>query len=544
MKQLMYYTAIIIALLVLNNISVSAQGEPVTAIPSNDFLNSIGVNSAISNRGESISQTEKCAAYLGFRFIRTEHTQLAQIAYRRLRVYYNVKIASLIRNVGSGQDGVNTLLEEARKLAEYDCLLAVEGPNEPNNWPVKFDGQEGGRTGDWIPVAKMQAAIYTGVKNDPVLKDYPVWHLSESGAEGNNVGLQFLTIPQESAVTLMPKGTEYSDFACCHNYFSHSTFEPVQDNQTWLSSDPAYGRGDGLWGNYGNTWGRGYAGYTREQIVDLQRVTTETGIKITIPSDPYYNTTRQITEEMQGLMYLSCYLAQFKRGWAHTAMYIMRDRQDEGEDQQYGFYDRDYNPRLSAHYLHNMTTILADNQSITNPGQLQYEVTGTRLETVHDLLLQEHNGTMVLVVWGERFKGGTDPVTVNFGETFEVVDIYNPVAGADPIETLNGVNSINLEVTNHPYIIKLNPVTTGIDKVQAAPIQVYPNPVYGDVYLNSLENISRLSISDLSGKVLLQRSNMKAGKTTVDIHSLPVGCYMIRLVRESGKAETHKIFKF
>ena len=59
-----------------------------------------------------------------------------------------------------------------------------------------------------------------------VLKDYPVWSITEGGAETDNVGLQFLTIP-ERAGTVMPAGTRYADYANVHNYYLPSQRERV-----------------------------------------------------------------------------------------------------------------------------------------------------------------------------------------------------------------------------------------------------------------------------------------------------------------------------
>ena len=52
-------------------------------------------------------------------------------------------------------------------------------------------------------------------------------------------------------------------------------------------------------------------------------MTTETGCTIDGP----------ITEEIQALNLLSMYLDQFKRGWSHTAVYLLRDRTDEAGNQ-------------------------------------------------------------------------------------------------------------------------------------------------------------------------------------------------------------------
>jgi len=129
-------------------------------------------------------------------------------------------------------------------------------------------------------VARLQRDLYRAVKSDPVLQKYPVWSISESGAETDNVGLQFLTIPN-GAGTLMPDGTRYADFANCHNYMTHPNWPGLHDNQTWIAADPtAACRVDGLYGNCGLTWLKKFRGYPEAELLTLLRVTTETGVTI------------------------------------------------------------------------------------------------------------------------------------------------------------------------------------------------------------------------------------------------------------------------
>ena len=429
--------------------------EPVQAKPANEFLNSIGVNSAIYRRGENLNSTIQCAQYLGFRWIRTDenlNTSAKENDIKRLYQEAGVKVST---SLGSGGSNISNLIAGSKRIAALGALLAIEGNNEPNNWGITYEGVAGGRSNTWLPVAKLHRDLYTAVKADAVLKDYPVWTTTETGAQTDNVGLQFLTIPEGSGVTLMPVGTTYADALNCHNYFAHSGWPAPQDNQTWLSSEPTdKGKGDHLYGNFGLTWSKKYAGYTNEQLKVLPKVTTETGITI----------EGVVTEEIQGLMYLSCYLAQFGQGWSHTAMYIMRDRSDEDGNQSFGFYDRNYKPRLAAHYLHNMTTILDDQESAATPGSLSYEIP-SQPAAVHDLLLQKNDGTMMLIVWGEKYRTANTPanIQVNFGETYNEIRIYNPAQysstnadlGTTPIQTLTNVNSVSLSMTNHPYILEI-----------------------------------------------------------------------------------------
>jgi hypothetical protein len=421
-----------------------AHAAETTAARADDFLNSIGVCSAISVRGEKLSSTIDASRFLGLRWIRAGYESGIPVAdlielHKRTGVRFSYGLMS-------GGSDLGRLLDGARQLASADALIALEGNNEPNNWGVTYEGQRGGGRGtnSWLPVARLQRDLYRAVKGDTLLKDYPVWSPSEVGAQSDNVGLQFLTIPS-GAGALMPDGTQFADFANCHNYMTHPAWSGLHDNQTWVAADPTSAcRVDGLYGNHGVTWLRRFQGYPEAALPTLPRVTTETGITIGGP----------ITEEIQGLLYLSVYLDQFKRGWKHTAIYLLRDRTDEAGNQTFGFYKPDYTPRLAATYLHNLTTVLADKPSATQPGRLQYSIPN-QPPTVHDLLLQKSDGTFELVVWGERFTGGSDNISVNLGKTYRSAKIFNPVAGASPVQVLSQVSSIPLTLSNHPVVIEL-----------------------------------------------------------------------------------------
>ncbi|MCX8157802.1 MAG: glycosyl hydrolase [Verrucomicrobiae bacterium] len=412
------------------------------AVRAEDFLNSLGLNSAISRRGERLTNTIQAARYLGVRWFRVGYESGIPVAdlltlHRETGVRFSYGLMS-------GGTNLARLLDGARQLAAAGALLAMEGNNEPNNWGVTYEGQRGGRTNSWLPVAKLQRDLYQAVKQDPILKSYPVWSISENGAQTDNVGLQFLTIPP-GAGTLMPEGTRYADFANCHNYLTHPAWPGLHDNQTWIAADPGRGcRVDGLYVNYGRTWARGFIGYSEAELQTLPRVTTETGVTLQGP----------FTEEMQARLYLSLYLAQFKRGWKHTAIYLLRDRSDEGGNQTFGFYTPDYTPRRAAHYLHHLTTILADKPSNTPLGRLPYTLANPP-PTVHDLLLQKSDGRFALVLWNERFTGGADTISVSFGLKAPAVGLYDPTVGTNVLQRWSNVTSLSLTLSNHPVILEV-----------------------------------------------------------------------------------------
>jgi len=337
-------------------------------------------------------------------------------------------------------------VETGKVLAEAGALLAFEGNNEPNNWGVTYQGEKGGGSEpSWMAVAKLQRDLYQAVKSDPVLAQYPVWSISEPGAERDNVGLQFLTIPP-GAQTLMPEGTKYADYANVHNYIYHPHSPDPADNKTWDAADPtAASKVDGLFGNFGITWAKGFRGYNQEQLNTLLRVTTETGTNI----------EGAVTEQLHGLNLLNVYLAQFKRGYAYTSVYLLRDRTDEGGNQSFGFYKPDYSPRKAATYLHNLTTILTDKGTLAQPDQLDFTIVD-QPNTVHELLLQHSDGTFQLIVWDERLSG-QDGVMVDLGVPRASIRIYDPTTGVEPVRTATNVSSLELALSDHPIVIAISP---------------------------------------------------------------------------------------
>jgi hypothetical protein len=427
--------------------STAAEGAPTTAVPMTDFLNSIGIDSTFPDRGQPIDKTVEMVNYVGFRWMRGGIEGLTVKGPTTVETYLDLHKRTGVRfswGLVSGGTNLKKLIETARQLAEADALLAFEGNNEPNNWGVTYQGEKGGgQAPTWLAVAKLQRDLYAAVKSDPVLKKYPVWSLTENGAERDNVGLQFLTIPV-GAGTLMPEGTKYADFANCHNYIYHPASAGLADNKTWNAADPTSAcKVDGLYGNYGRTWARHYRGYSEDELRKLPKVSTETGCQI----------GGNITEEIHALNLLSMYLDQFQRGWSHTSVYILRDRTDEGGNQKFGFYRPDYTPRKAAIYLHNLTTILADKGTTREPGKLDYSIPD-QPATVHDLLLQNSNGTFQLIVWDERLKG-QDRVTVQFGGMHASVTIYDPTVGTDPVETETDVSSVAITLSDHPLVVTL-----------------------------------------------------------------------------------------
>jgi hypothetical protein len=402
------------------------------AISADTFLSSLGVNTHV-DQGYDPNSYIAPLRFLGIREVRD--------AERHADGEVAIAHATGVHFVINGGGDLDGLIASAAILAKAGALLAVEGPNEPNNFPITYDGQKGGGAGkSWHAVAAFQSALYAAIKGNPLLAAYPVFGVSETGAETDNVGLQFRTIP-EGSDALFPAGTRFSDEVNVHNYVS-AVHGGYGDNQAWNAASPTLdGRWDGLDGNCGLTWFRHFEGYRPSALAAVPRVTTETGWDSI--SDPG-------GEAVQGAVLTNTYLAQFKRGWRYTFIYELRD--GEGGPGAQGLYHGD-TPKQAAIDIHNLTTILADDKPRPDPDRLSYAIENAP-PTVHDLLFQKSNGEFDLVVWDERAHG-TDHVTVMFRDLQPVISLYDIIRGSGPIASFKAVRRVKLSLTDHALVVAL-----------------------------------------------------------------------------------------
>lgn len=433
---------------VLFAFSHNMRGESgVEAVSAYDFVHSIGACVHVQH-GQDASRLVPLLKYVGIKNVR----DAADRNYDMSGLLLLSKAAGVKVVIGPGsgarhQDLAATL-DMARKLHRAGALLAIEGPNEPNNFGgVEYEGVEGGGTKTWLPAARFQRDLYAAVKADPELGAYPVYGISETGAQTDNCGLQYLVIP-DGANTLMPDGTRYADYANMHNYMYHPSWTGApHDNQVWNAASPGDDcRADGLYGNCGKTWLKKYAGYSQSVLEHLPRVTTETGAVVG-------SFDGAITEHIQGCNYMNLFLAQYKRGWDKTFIYEFIDDPDGA----FGFYGMDYSTkRKSADYMHNFTTLLDDAKPLAGQRCLDYKFISALSETVHDILLAKNDGSFWLVVWGEKVSG-TESVSVIFPRSVKRIDIYDPTIGLDPVQKLKNKASdpVSLTISDHPLLLRL-----------------------------------------------------------------------------------------
>jgi hypothetical protein len=418
--------------------SDAGSGDPtgVAAVPVSTFLDSIGVCAHVAQGVDDPTKSATALTYAGIREMRDDGNPNTVSSWIAMHNAAGMRLSLLTNQDVTGTIGM------AKQLAAAGALLAVEGPNEPNNFPVTYMGATSSYTTTFVPVANLQRDLYAAVKAEPTLAGIPVFHSSEAGgSEPDDVGLQFLTIPADAGIA-MPGGTQYADFANTHNYVcGHSS--KYSDNAAWNASDPTLnGDWDGVYVEYGHTWHGGFPGYANADLVTLPKVTTETGWVTT--------GTGAITTEQQARLFLDLYLSAFKRGFTYTFIYMLRDDPVQG---YWGLFDTSYAPKTSGTYVHNLTTILADTGAAA-PGKLDYTI-ASEPATVHDLLLRKSDGHFELVVWDEKLSGGSDSVTVNLTTTRPTVRVYDPTTGTTAVQTLNAVSSVPLTLSDHPVILEI-----------------------------------------------------------------------------------------
>jgi hypothetical protein len=409
------------------------------------FVRSIGVNTHIG-QGYSASAYIPQIQYLGIKSIRDNpsgnmsgHLSVAQQTGAKFVLGHTTGDLTFVLNAN-------------KTLANAGALIAIEGPNEPNNWAITYQGQTGGQTGSWLAISNFMRDMVIRKNADPVLAPYPVWTISEAGGQTSNAGLQFLTVPNPAPAGVQAAaGTKHGDYLNVHPYLNRSG-GAISDNIGWNNAQPQCpqtGNFDAICWNHGKLWRSGYTGYSNEQLAAgvgpgtaaLKRVATE-----------YCWCNPDVTG---GKIDITAMFDFFARGYEYSFRYQMVDNQGGGGT--HGFFPgpTTANPRPVAVYTRNLMLALAENGDRTSLGQLAYSIANLPA-TMHHMLLQHSNGKFWIAVWSER-ASGTNSVTVNLAKPRAQVRVFDPTASATPAQTLNNTGSVPVSIAG--YGVRLIEIT-------------------------------------------------------------------------------------
>jgi predicted alpha-1,6-mannanase (GH76 family) len=98
---------------------------------------------------------------------------------------------------------------------------------------------------------------------------------------------------------------------------------------------------------------------------------------------------------------------------------------------------------------------------------------------------------------------------------------------------------------NWVNIVPVNPAPTAVNDISSsAQVSIYPNPVINQLNLDcGDQNIVNVKVYDNSGRILIQSSEKKVGKTTIDVSGLLKGIYVLEITTDKNERVVRKFIK-
>jgi hypothetical protein len=394
----------------------------VQAVEVTKFLDSLGVNTRIwqnwsQNSYSNLPAVEAALQYIGFHYSREPAYSLGTSPLYK-QVHSDI---GLMYDFWVGDDaGLTAVQENLFMVAE------IEGPNEIDNWPITY----GTLTG-YDAAKAFQQHIYETIKGNPVASYLPV----------NN-----LTIAQAGNLASVGNLAPYCDYQSYHIY------------PQWYGSN-------------NDTPAAGIASNVQDYSVNAPGrppVMTEGGFWTQPLSGAWANSYPMgMPETVHAKYTLNFLFDAFEQGFRRTYLYELSDEyaDDAGQNAEhhFGLFRADWSPKTAAIALHNLTTILDDTGS-GSPSELSYTLTGMPA-TGHQLFLQESDGTFVLALWNDaEIWSGIKEISVpdvevhlELGQQAHVVEIFDPLDGTAPMNTMNNLQGIDLYVPDHPILVFITP---------------------------------------------------------------------------------------
>jgi len=207
--------------------------------------------------------------------------------------------------------------------------------------------------------------------------------------------------------------------------------------------------------SFGPTTLNGFAGLPTVTVNQSPRVCTEMGISSLAASG-------QVDARTKGVNLVNGFLnAYFVEGFKYTFAYELYE-----EGLGYGLFTATATPALAATYLHNLITVLADGggtQATFTPGSLNFSLSGMPTGALF-AIMQISNGHFKLVVWNNttNYNIGTQTPIVIGNTTITLnllnsatVNTYDTVTGTTATQTLTGVTTATMVLTDHPVVFDI-----------------------------------------------------------------------------------------
>jgi hypothetical protein len=298
--------------------------------------------------------------------------------------------------------------------AHPGSVVAVEGPNEVNNFAFTFRGL----TGTAAAVA-YQRVLYNLIHNRTFPAALPVLNFTDN-----------------------PVTAGMADAANAHPY-PKAGAEPLaaltsafQAAQSVLPGKPVY--------------------------------FTEAGY----PTLPQPGQPQGVDDLTQAKLTLNLIMDAPSLGVVTTYLY---DLVDDGADptgslvaDHFGLFNHDGTAKPSAVAIHNLTTILVDggpSATTFTPTPLNDSLIGLPADG-HDLVIEKSSGVYDIVVWAEPqiwnaaagtpIAAPTEAVTIDLGATYRHAQVFDPLLSASPVSVASNTDAVSISLVDHPLIVQVS----------------------------------------------------------------------------------------
>jgi hypothetical protein len=443
-----------ISVILLVPFTRTAQGVTETAKRSDDFVNSIGVNTHFDHQrtvyNNNYLLVKNRLSALGVRHIR-DHAFLGNDApfdekiYSRYRDLATLDIRStlLIDPRLTNMDKIDSTKIAAIAQKAGPSLEAFEGPNE-----YDYSGNS-----NWaLALRSYQQDVYRSVKNNRTTSNVPVLGPSLGNATNSD---------------------KLGDLAANLDYGNmHSYSAGENPTSTRHFNIDSY-----------------HVPNARKVSKAKPLIATETG---------YHNALRQpsghpgVSERAEGKYIPRQYLEYFNRGFKRTYGYEFinqyPDPDNNEQEKNFGLLRNDGTAKPAYTALKNMIDLLEDPGANFRTKSLNYSLSGNT-GGVHRTLLQKRDGRFYLILWLEKSSFNTDTkkdisvpsqrVKLTLNTQISKAKAYLPNRSTSLIKQYASPSQVTLDVPDHPLVVELTPsnnTTPKINNTVPKIIKLRPGP--------------------------------------------------------------------
>jgi hypothetical protein len=313
-----------------------------------------------------------------------------------------------------GNVGLSDTMDRLRKFAErYPGHLAViEGPNEINNWPVKYHGLSGMEA-----AAALQNDLYDAVRADEVLSKVPIYNYTGFPDPGGKADF--------TNIHPYPKGGSQPRSELDRDLETYSRLVPGKPVVITEVGYPTL-RVPSSWGGVGG----------------------DTQAKLTL-----------------NLLFDAALLG-IGRTYVYQLLDAYPDKTGTDVDKHLGLFDLQYHPKPVALAIHNLTTVLRAQPSANKSGASVGPVLLEGLPpTARSLSIKAADGSLFIAVWNEPQIWDADkfqplpntavPVDIRFGAAADVAEI-DLLSSEMPKETWSATRSVRFLLGDRPLLFAVH----------------------------------------------------------------------------------------